>query len=288
VEQLMSSKQMFTSKELDYYVSKFQRRMFRRLVEYRVLRNNLEEQLPHTRTATVALLNIDAKVVANIEVKDHVEKACLIGLKAEFELFFTIYCSFVVDHQLRLVEGGHDVSPKMLELLRKTKDKFFGPFISSGFKDARQIFVEQLIPKHGLGNLADLMEDCGWDIVQHLQCGKPDVLDEQFRDLIDNPWAQINMAFQVRHAIEHTFSRVGSDGRFLYHTLKKDGGCLRKSTWRRWWSSDSEQSDMAPALGLGPTPKVGDRVPIDETDVLGTAAAMTWVSQQVLHHWKAQ
>ena len=181
----MATKKDFTSKPLNYYVEKFQRRMFRRLVEYRVLRSNLERDLPVVRADVLDLLHIGEELVADFEIKDHIEKACLTGLKAEFELFFTIYCTLVVDHQLRLIEEQRSVSPKMRELLKKTRDKFFGPFLNSGFRDARQIFVEQLIPKHGLGNLADLMEDCGWDIVEHLENQDTgQVLNEQFGDLI--------------------------------------------------------------------------------------------------------
>ncbi len=94
------------------------------------------------------------------------------------------------------------------------------------------------------------------------------------------------MAFQVRHAIEHTFSNVGGDGRFIFHTMQNRGGCLKSSTWRRWWSAPPEQPETATRAGLGTRPKPGDRVLLDQVDVRGTAACMSWSANHLLQHWK--
>ena len=276
----------FTARPLSYYVTKFQRRVFRRMVEYRVLKRNVSDDLSEVGPNTLALLQLDGVLnLADFEIKDHIEKACLTGLKTEFELFFTIYTTLVVDYQLRMIEEQRKASKKMKKLLKEQRSEFFGPFVDAGLSNARQLLLESLIPSHGLGNFADLLKKCGWEVEEALNT-PVDTLPEEFNGLIDTPWAQINMAFQVRHAIEHTFSKVGGDGRFLFHTGPKQGDRLRRSTWRRWWSEPPMQPSMATEAGLGATPKTGDRVLLDETDVRGTAAAMTWAASQLLTHWE--
>ncbi len=282
----MAMAEDFTAQPLSYYVSKFHRRMFRRMVEYRVLKRNVADDLSEVGPNTLALLQLDdVLAVGDFEIKDHIEKACLTGLKAEFVLFFTIYTTLVVDYQLRMIEERREVSNKMLKLLEKQKGAFFEPFVRAGMTNARQLLLERLIPSHGLGNLADLLEDCGWEVEQILNT-PVDTLPDEFNGLIDTPWAQISMAFQVRHAIEHTFSKVGGDGRFLYHTGEKTGDCLNHSTWRRWWSAPPVQPPIATEAGLGRKPKTGDRVFLDEVDLRGTAAAMTWAASHLLTHWE--
>jgi len=282
----MAMAEDFTARPLSYYVGKFHRRMFRRMVEYRVLKRNVSRDLSEVGPNTLALLQLDHVLqVDDLEIKDHIEKACLTGLKAEFELFFTIYTTLVVDLQLRMIEERREVSAEMLRVLDKQKSSFFEPFVRGGMTNARQLLLERLIPSHGLGNLSKLLEDCGWELETVL--GRPaEGLPHEFDGLIDTPWAQISMAFQVRHAIEHTFSKVGGDGRFVFHTGERSGGCLRHSTWRRWWSAPPSQPAVATRAGLGLTPKTGDRVFLDEVDLRGTAAAMTWAASHLLQHWE--
>ena len=282
----MSQAESFADKPLGYYVTKFQRRVFRRMVEYRVLKDNVAESLPSAAPSTLSLLQLKGVLnVDDFEIKDHIEKACLTGLKAEFELFFTIYCTLVIDHQLRLIEEGHEVPRGMMDLLLKSQKDFFEPFVQAGLSNARSLLVKALIPSHGLGNLAKLLEDCGWGVSEALD-SRSDTMPDEFSELIDSPWAQINMAFQVRHAIEHTFSRV-QDRRFIYHTTVNNGGCLGRSTWRRWWAEPHLQPAVAREQGLGMMPKPGDRVFLDDYDIRGTAAAMTCAASTLLANWTA-
>ena len=251
----------FTDQHFDYYVRKFQRRVFRRLVEYRVLADNLKHDLKRVGHEVTRTLGMDHTLVDGVEVKDHVEKACLTGLKAEFELFFTIYCNLVLDHLLSEIES-HQRLPEdhkgLLDVI-KNKKSFFDDFVRAGFKDARQLFIAQAVPSHGLDRLSDLLTTCGWRAFDGVTegCGKD--LGEAFEGVVVSPWDQIQTAFQVRHAIEHAFSHVGPSFEHKTKTI------WRQSSWRRHFGEGG--------------PKRGTRIPLDRVDIEATAAAMTWVAR---------
>ena len=120
-----SSWYAFTSQPLEYYVAKFQRRIFRRLLEYQILNDHLKKDFERVRERIRALLSLNEQVIQRFDVKDHIEKACLTGLKTEFELFFTIYCTLVLDQQIKLLEEGENI-PEVVTLLQQAvkKDEF--------------------------------------------------------------------------------------------------------------------------------------------------------------------
>lgn len=276
----------FTEEPMEYYVEKFERRVFRRLIEYQILTKHFEPDYEKEKSYVSELLSLDDEVIHGFEVKDHIEKACLTGLKTEFEHFFTIYCTFALDRQIKLVEEG-EMIPKMTDKLRETvqNSKFARAFVEQRLSGARQIAVEQLLPRQGLENLEEILKVCGWSVVDdELDVQHGWDLGEEFAVLIKTPWKQIQMAFQVRHAIEHNFSKVSVKGRFDYRAVKS--GALKGSTWCRWWGTPETQPPAATKCGLGQTPKVGDRVLIDHIDIRGTAAAMTWVAKQLTKHWR--
>jgi len=276
----------FTSKPFNYYVTKFRRRLFRRVVEYEVLAKNLERDMDKVTEGTLSILAISQEDLGRVQIKDHVEKACMTGLKAEFELFFTIYCTFVVDHILSIIESTGEIPRQHKGLLKQVKinhTKFFEAFMKSGLRDARGHFIEQAIPKHGLGLLVDLLTNCGWvDVIESLENGSESSLDRGFGTLIKNPWKQVKVAFQVRHAIEHTFSKVGSG--FVYHATP----IINETTWSRYWAPVSQQLPVAQGLGFSERPKIGDRMLLDNIDIRGTAAAMSWSVHMLNDHWDTQ
>ena len=277
----------FTNESLGYYVEKFQRRVFRRLIEFQILKDHFEKDYERVQSGISDLLRIDDGVIQGIEVKDHIEKACLTGLKAEFELFFTIYCTLVLNHLVKLVEEGDVELPEVTDLLRKIvkKDEFARAFVEARLSGARQIAVEQLLPHMGLGNLEDILKDGGWTVVNdELDVEHDWDTGKELASLIKTPWKQIQMAFQVRHAIEHNFSKVSPKGQFVHRAVKS--GALGGSTWSRWWGPPETQPPKATECGLGQTPKEGDRVLIDQNDIRGTAAAMTWVAGRLKEHWE--
>ena len=47
-------------------------------------------------------------------------------------------------------------------LLMSEEMSFFDDFVRAGFKDARQLFIAQAVPSHGLDRLSDLLTTCGW------------------------------------------------------------------------------------------------------------------------------
>jgi hypothetical protein len=91
---LKTIKNNFSDLPFTYYVEKFQRRIYRRMLEFETLKNNLSKDMGESSLGAKVqkLLSLDDNIVKNFEIKDHIEKATLTGLKAEFELFFTIRC----------------------------------------------------------------------------------------------------------------------------------------------------------------------------------------------------
>ncbi len=262
----------FTDKHLSYYVPKFERRIYRRLFEYQVLARHFEhESLEHSGDL-IELLGIDRRRVANMETKDHLEKACLVGLKAEFELFFFIYCHFVIDHIIRQAEQAGSLGEEHRGLLSLVNDKrgFFDAFVMSGFQDARPLFVERAIPSYGLMRMIRALERAGWTVMQDLEA-----LDHSpFLARIPadtgcqvDPIAQVKTAFQVRHAIEHSFSRVGKP------FVEKTRDTWHCSTWCRLFAERG-------------SPRLDQRVTVAAIDVQVTAAAMTYVGGIVVDHWR--
>jgi hypothetical protein len=265
---MMGKLSQFHDKSLEYYAGKLQRRIFRRVLEYQVLHDRLADDLLVRKEEVVELLGLDPELVSNIKIKDHIEKGCLTGIKAEFELFFSIYCSLVVDRILRLIEetGSIPKQHKGIIDLVDDKNKFFKNFMRSGFKDAKQFFLEQAIPSHGLDRLTQVLLKCGWPVIQTLEEIDKGDFSKDFDTLIHSPWKQIQVAFQVRHAIEHSFSRVGRSFVIKTKTI------WNHSTWSRHFDDNG--------------PRMRQRIKIDGVDIIGTATSITWVTKQLVHHWE--
>jgi hypothetical protein len=284
---LKTIKNNFSDLPFTYYVEKFQRRIYRRMLEFETLKNNLSKDMGESSLGAKVqkLLSLDDNIVKNFEIKDHIEKATLTGLKAEFELFFTIYCNLVLDHLIKLIEekGMLPEEHKGILTIIDDKKKFFDDFVKSGFKNERRLIIDLAVPSHGLDRLEKLLTNCGWKDVEILKSESGEVLGSEYSSMISNPWTQICMAFQVRHAIEHSFSKVGNS--FLFKT--KD--IWDHSTWQRWWSDSENQSESVRTLakkeGLNTAPSRGERIFIDRTDICGTAAAMSWAANQLLKKW---
>ena len=267
----MGQGQKFTDKPFGYYVDKIHRRIFRRVLEYKVLDSRLVAELEDRKESIIGILGLSEEVVKNIEIKDHLEKACLTGLKAEFELFLTIYCTLVVNHLLDIVEQTGRIPEQHKGIIDVVQDKnrFFRGFMQSGLRDARRLFIEQAVPSHGLGRLVDVLDKCGWVVFEQLGEGRDDHFSPDFNGLTVDPWIQIQMSFQVRHAIEHSFSRVGKP--FLFKT--KD--LWQNSTWNRHFEANSG-------------PQMGQRIPLDGVDICETAHSMTWVASKLREDWEGR
>ena len=271
-----------TSQEFDYYVRKIRRRLFRRLIEYEVLVQSLERDGMCVAPQILETMGLTDAELGEVHIKDHVEKGCITGLKTEFELFLTIYCAFVVDHILQKIERCGQIPEKHRGILKDLihYKKFFRDFLSSGLGEARRHIIEQVVPSKGLESLEKLLRTLGWtDVLELLNAGTGRDLGLEFQEVITNPWHQIQVAFQVRHAIEHTFSKVGEG--FLQHTRCS----FPETTWGRWWSVPERQIALARDMGFTDRPRIGDRVMLDRVDVLGTGASMSWTVSVIARHW---
>ena len=269
-EQIKKARSSHLDRDLDYYIEKFQRRVYRRMLEYETLRIHIRSDAETIGKDLVLLLNLDRKVVQEIEIKDHLEKICLIGLKAEFELFFMIYTKKVLNCILNLIKEKGCIPNQHKEILQALKDhrKYIKSFFESGMKDPSTTFIEHVMPSHGLERMIELLENkCGWRALKRLETMDQDFMPAGLAEYVDGPMLQVRMAFQVRHAVEHSFSLVGQ--RFLHKTK----GLYEKTTWRRHFK---EQGG----------PPLGARISIDPVDIKATAASMTAVVRELSAHWK--
>jgi hypothetical protein len=262
----------FTDRPIDYYVPKFERRIYRRVFEYQVLAENFERESSEHSGELLHLLGIDRHDVQGMETKDHLEKACLVGLKAEFELFFYIYSHFVIDHIILQAESAGGLCAEHKGLLSLVEDKkgFFDTFVRNGFQDARPLFVERAVPPYGLLRMVGALEKAGWNVMQVLEASDHDDFRARIPQDIAcrvDPIAQVKTAFQVRHAIEHSFSRVGRP------FVAKTRDTWSHSTWCRLFAEHG-------------SPKLGERITVSPLDIQVTAAAMTHMGRLVMAHWR--
>jgi hypothetical protein len=84
-----------------------------------------------------------------------------------------------------------------------------------------------------------------------------------------DPIAQVKTAFQVRHAIEHSFSRVGKP------FVDKTRDTWARSTWCRLFAEQG-------------MPRLQQRITVKPLDVHVTAAAMTHLGRLVVEHWQRE
>jgi hypothetical protein len=257
----------FTDEKPPYYLKKFQRRVYRQIVQFETLRGHLEETLKEKGTEISSSLGIPEDAVRSTEIRDHAEKSCLVGLKVEFELFLYIICHLVLDGTLEHVGASGKLGRRQKKLgdLVQNKNKFYERFVEGGLRQPTELFIEMAVPDYGLFRLLDLLKKCGLgsaiqlseDASRAFESHLPDALAGQVE-----PWAQVHTAFQVRHAIEHAFSRVSKD------FLGKARDHWPASSWRRHFDS---------ALG----PQEGKRLGLDDTDIRVTAAAMVAIAGQL-------
>ena len=263
-----ASRQRFTVEDPGYYLGKFQRRLYRQMVQYQTLRDHAKGTLEKSGETIATSLGLAADSVRFTEIRDHAEKSCLVGLKVEFELFMYIICHLVLDGTLRHVANtGHLGSrQKRLTDLIGRKKEFYDRLVEGGLQNASDLFIEMAVPDYGLPRMRDLLGKCG--IGDDLKLAAEDLafFDASLPDTLKGcvePWAQIQTAFQVRHAIEHSFSRVNPD------FLRKAGAVWPKSSWARHFSE---------VVG----PKNGQRLTLDPTDVYVTASAMAAVGRKLV------
>ncbi|MDM8552752.1 hypothetical protein QUF72_21915 [Desulfobacterales bacterium HSG2] len=252
---------------ISYYKGKFLRRLYRQIIGFEVLKKSYSEEISLFSSNTASLLSLDESITNGMAVKDHIEKACIVGLKTEFELFFSIYCRFVIRHLLFIAEKSGNL-PKNHEGLRdciQDKKKFFYDFAQLGFTGAQELFIQKAIPDYGLERMIRMLDQCGWRIFNFFtDADISDFLNKLPCELCHtnlHPIHQIITAFQVRHTIEHCFSKVTSSFRekvFCY---------LPRSSWIRHF----------PDLIAD-----GTRITIDETDIKLTAASMSFVSHVIV------
>ena len=266
----MTTRQDYTDSPPRYYVDKFQRRLYRQVAQYMTLIDHLDDTLGERGEQIAEVLNLSADVVTDAELKDHAEKSCLIGLKVEFELFFYIYSQLAMHRILERIESAGKIPRRHQKLLEVIDNKkaYFEAFVKRGFRDAKRLYVQMAVPDYGLERMIKTLEKCGVDVI-----GAVTEEDRRaFRSRIGGgnlteplePWAQIRTAFQVRHAIEHSFSRIGAA------FVEKAKPFWDHSTWRRYF------------VGHG-GPRLGDRIVLHDRDILATAAAMGVVSQRLWH-----
>jgi hypothetical protein len=263
-----TSRQRFGAKESVYYLGKFQRRLYRQMVQYQTLRDHAAGTLEENGERIAASLGLPADSVRFTEIRDHAEKSCLVGLKVEFELFMYIICHLVLDGTLRHVEKtGHlGTRQKGLSDLIVRKKDFYDRLVQGGLQNPSHLFIEMAVPDYGLPRMKDLLGKCGIGNDLILAPEELAAFDESLQDTLKGrvePWAQIQTAFQVRHAIEHSFSRVNPD------FLRKADAVWPKSSWSRHFTKEDG-------------PKNGQRLTLDPTDVYVTASAMAAVGNKLV------
>ena len=257
-------------KPLSYYIEKFERRVYRRMLEYETLRRHIRSDAENLGPNLVRLLALEPTVIQSTKIKDHLEKNCLVGLKAEFELFFLIYTKQVISRILQLIQEQGGIPETHRGILKALRDhrSYCESFFHSGMRDPSTTFIEHVIPSHGLDRMIDLLSTCGWGAVERLDAIDDDFIPYDMQQHVDGPLLQVRMAFQVRHAIEHSFSKVSLG--FKHKTRK----LWHRTTWRRPFAQEE-----GPCLGA--------RILIDEIDIHATAASMTAIVKELAGHWEA-
>ena len=258
-------------KDLQYYLSKFYRRLCRHIIEYQILKRYTPKEMGEIWSMVAWKTGLPEDSLLGLEPKDHVEKGCLITLKAEFELFFSIYCKFVLTYLIRLAAVKGEIPDKHRGLVNCISDKkaFFDAFVQQGFRGGHDIFIKQAIPDYGMERMVSLLGTCGWklnEIIPEHEIATVGGAGQDGSVMDVDPLDQIMMAFQVRHTIEHNFSKVGAS------FTQKCRPYFNHTTWRRQFPN--EESFV-----------VGTRILIDETDIMTTAASMRFVSERLVRHY---
>ena len=157
----------------------------------------------------------------------------LVALKAEFELYLnrmlTVLWTAHFDSLAGKAPGKRDVS------LRELAEAAMHGVAS------RDFVIQMVVPAHGLAALVGSLKEAT-DIE----------LPKDLPAYDFSQWSQIQLAFQVRHLIEHRDGRVDSD--FRTHA-------------RKFWSNSSWGR-------RGSMPGVLERITVEEVDVACTYGAM--------------
>lgn len=260
----------YTEKDFLYFKEKFQRRLYRQFMQYRTLNTYLESTIKEQLDDVVSMLGMDKAVAQKVQLKDHAEKTCLIGLKAEFELFFYVFCVFILNKILSDSEKAGKLPEQhegILKCIHNTKE-YYEDFVRGGFKNAKELFLNKAVPGYGLDRMVKFLSMCGLDMLKVLRNLNCKTMNQRFKlDYEIRPFSQVRTAFQVRHAIEHSFSRVGDS--FIYKTAKD----WQFSTWKRQF-----QKSNGPGLGM--------RIMVDTVDINATIVAMSLVGDKLEETWK--
>ena len=262
----------YTEKPFDYFLIKFQRRLYRQLIQYETLTRYLPETIQAQSGKIAKILGIGETALNNIELKDHAEKSCLIGLKAEFELFFYIFCIFILNKILSDAEESGKLSDEHEGVVRCVANvkEYYEEFVKGGFRNPKELFTMKAIPDYGLDRMVRFLETCGLSMQKALRTLPSTSLAEMLgENILDNlrAFSQVRVAFQVRHAIEHSFSRIGEG--FIYKTTHD-------------WKHSSWYRQFATSQG----PRLGERILVDSLDINATAAAMGLVATALERIWR--
>lgn len=274
--------------DLDFYVRKLQKRLLRQLAQFESAEQHIEGFLQRRGAAMADLVGMDDEVRRNTQVKDHVRKTTLVGLKTEFELFLQIAIRLVVRRELqnaRLLGRPSAALQKLFD--RKVQGEALIHSFAGGTSDASELLSSVAVPGLDgggvvgliklLGHLGDLkalstkdMESLSGALVDRLASfGQAPPRQLGVR-------SQIATAFQVRHAIEHTYSKVA------WHDLKKFALISTEGAPKlanlRWERSTWAREELQVGMALTVLPE----------DIEATAAAMGLVAETLLANWKAR
>ena len=261
----------YTEKSFAYFLTKFQRRLYRQLIQYETLTGYLPQTIQAESGKIAKILGIAEPALENVELKDHAEKSCLIGLKAEFELFFYIFCIFILNKILSDAEASGKLSDEHEGVVRCIANvkEYYEEFVKGGFRNPKELFTMKAIPDYGLDRMVRFLETCGLNIQKTLRTLDSTSFAGMLGEDIDGElraFSQLRVAFQVRHAIEHSFSRVGEG--FIYKTAHD----WKHSSWHRQFASCHG-------------PRLGERIMVDCFDINATAAAMSLIATTLDRIW---
>jgi len=254
-----------SNKELGYFVDKFRRRLYRSLAQFMTVEEHVAKALEARSGEISTLLGMTPRQAGEVELKDHARKTSLIALKAEWELFLSMACRKSLSHafvqatlkdDLASLERFFPGGSQALELWNAATFSYE----TARMIETRRLFVKLTAPEDGLEDQRRVLGLCGVelapddDVIARLatRVGELDVPERV------EPWAQIATALQVRHSIEHTFSKIAP------HDVDKFEATIRESSWARHFPDG---------------PIAERRLLVDRVDVLVTAAAMSVLAQ---------
>jgi hypothetical protein len=262
----------------EFYYEKLNRRLGRHLLQFYAGSAHVAG-IVERRAEVVArtLGTLPAAVQTFGRGEEVAAKTCLVGLKAEFELFTAICCRIAFHEVVDALRAGRKPGVKRTFYDGKFAfDDMLGIVAQGRIDESVSLLQSLRVPKNGLDHMVGFLDSCGLKNVDQLSPSRqksfhdrlnPEVATMDGRPLL--AWSQVRMGFQVRHAVEHSHSKVAPGD------LAKFSTSWQHSSWRRHF---------------GPSgPGAWQKIVIDADDIIATAAAMSVAGRHIrrrLDEWR--